>query len=165
MEGHGTWCAGLSFSRKQAGTITYHRGNLCANNDNFIGGITAFFHHGLILVHDADSNAVHAGWDAMQPVHLDTDSLYLAVRPSVEGPVTVCAYRDEPPECETQDMTLCLDNEFEWKSGFIRVHDPNDSVLLEAQGQCGRYRLRVLVDDPDSTRTTRVVLVLGQPLQ
>lgn len=130
-----------------------------SESDNLIGCFTAFFDHGLLLVEDADTTAVHDGWDAAtQPVHFDTDSLYLAVSPAVEGPVAVCVYRYQAPDGETANMTQCFDDTFASKYGAIKLHDPNDSVFLLAREGRGRRRLQVFVDNLDwITRVTVVI--------
>jgi len=114
----------------------------------------------LLLIEDADTTAAHEGWDAAtQHVHFDTDSLYLAVSPAVDGPVTVCAYRDEAPADATTEMTQCFDGEFESEFGVIRLHDSDDTISLAARERRGTHRLRVFVDEPDWS--SRVVVVIS----
>lgn len=130
-----------------------------SDSDNLIGCFTAFFDHGLLLIEDADTSAAHEGWDAAtQPVHFDVDSLYLAVSPAVDGPVTVCAYRQEAPEETVADLTLCFDDEFESKFGVIKLRDSDDVISLTAHEQRGIRRLRVFVDEPGWTSRAVVVI-------
>jgi hypothetical protein len=44
--------------------------------------------HGLLIIEDIDSRGSHDSWNpAVEKVHLDDDSLYVAVQPDVVGPV------------------------------------------------------------------------------
>lgn len=131
---------------------------LSSNVGNLIGCFTAFFDHGLLIVEDSETTATHEGWDAAtQYVHFDTDSLYLAVSPSVDGPVTVCVYRDECPDLT--EMTQCFDGEFESAFGVIRIYDPADAISLTARVQRGMRHLRVFSNEPGWS--SRVVIVIG----
>lgn len=129
--------------------------------EGFSGGFTAFFEHGLLLVHDSETRAAHEDWDATTDlVHFDTDSLYIVVRPMVEGPVTVTAFDSDWEEMDAvTDMIQVFDGEFPSKFGLTVFHDPNDSVVMKVRGNRGNQRLRVWVDQPEWA--VNVVVAIG----
>jgi hypothetical protein len=129
---------------------------------SLLGSFVMFFDHGLLMIEDSESRAAHEGWDAaIQYVHFDQDSLYVAVQSVVDGPVSVSAYLDDVPSGETEGLVDAYSGEFDSNSGRFRIHDSDDRVVLTVAGRRGRNRLTVFVDELNFA--ARVVVIFSEP--
>ncbi|WIV59231.1 hypothetical protein [Amycolatopsis nalaikhensis] len=125
----------------------------------YAGSIVAFFQHGLLIVEDAASQAVHESWDAAsERTHFDDDSLFVAVRPHVDGPVRVDVFVDEIPEKFADGLVECFDGVLPLRSGVVCVHDSDDLVRLTRRISVDQPHFGVLVNDTE--RVDRVLVVL-----
>lgn len=131
-------------------------------DDNLLGSFVTSFDHGLLMIEDTESTAVHDGWDAAtEYVHFDQDSLYVAVQSVVDGAVAVTAYRDSAPRGETEGLVEAFSGEVESKFGKFRIHDSDDRAILTVVGMPGSNHLTVLLDELNWAM--RVVVVIGAP--
>lgn len=131
-------------------------------DDKLLSSFVTFFDHALLMIEDFESRATHEGWDAAtQYVHFDKDSLYVAVRSVVDGPVSVSVYRDNVPSGETEGLVEVYSGELDSNSGIIRVYDSDEKVVLTVAGRRGRNRLTVFVDDLNWA--VRVVVIFSEP--
>jgi hypothetical protein len=138
------------------------RKNMTSPDVNLLGSFVTFFDHGLLMIEDSESRATHEGWDAAtEYVHLDQDSLYVAVQNVVDGAVAVTAYRDTAPSGETEGLVEAFSGEVESKFGRLRIRDSDDRAILTVAGRSGRNHLTVLLDELNWAM--RVVVVIGAP--
>ncbi|ARQ69200.1 hypothetical protein CAG99_10290 [Streptomyces marincola] len=102
------------------------------------------------MIEDAESSATHGDWDAAtQCIHLDEDSLYVAVQSVVDGPVTVRIYRGDIPEEALTGMTDLFSGAFESGSGKLRVQDSVQRAVLTVTVNRGLIDISVFVDEVD----------------
>jgi hypothetical protein len=130
--------------------------------DSFRGRFVAFFHHGLLLIEDTESTGRHDNWDARtQRVHLDVDSLYVCVQPSVDGPVDVTVFEGQATE-PTSTLTEIFAGPLTIHHGSLRLADPTGAIVLEVPTSAsGPHRLTVLADDP--VHPARLVVTFTTP--
>jgi hypothetical protein len=106
--------------------------------DGFLGSFCVFAQHGLLIFRDVESTDRHNGFDGRQVVHAAADSIYLAVRPSVDGPVAVDVFDDGSDDFRF-DEALLFDGVISSKHGqFValgvglaprRVHLPGGAYI------------------------------------
>ena len=87
--------------------------------------------HGIVLVEPLGSQADHFDWDvATSSTHLEGDSLYVAMRPSMEGEVTVsvrCAdLAGEPPD----DLTPVFNGRLSVPTRTLLIGDSDLNVEI-----------------------------------
>lgn len=116
-----------------------------AFDDAFIGEVTFFVDHGLIMIEDPESAYLHDEWDPVaEYVSAGPDSLYLSVRPSVDGPVTIVIAKAEIADSPAK--VVYFDGAIETGSRNIVVHDANDVARFALTRPNGPNRLKVFVD-------------------
>ncbi len=131
-----------------------------SDDANLLAAFTASFDHGLLVVEDADSTAVHDGWDAAsEQTHLDADSLYIGVRSQVDGLVTVSVFRGDAPPDAIDGMALTFVGDLQSNSGITRIRDSDEKMVYTARGKKGLRQIRAFMDHPEWPG--RVVLILG----
>ena len=116
-------------------------------DDDFIGSFRVFAQHGLLIFRDVRSADTHEGWDGQAAVHAGTDSLYLRVQPSVDGPVEVEVYQDGSDDLALEDAVL-YEGTISSAHGEFVVHDPNEWISMRVvTDEPGPARLRISGDD------------------
>jgi hypothetical protein len=116
-------------------------------DDGVIGYAVFRVDHGLIILEDPGSEYDHADWDpATQFVSAGPDSLYLSVRPSVDGPVEVVLATEEV--ASERARHVYFDGDLNLHSRYAVLHDADDVVRFTVRYRQGRRRVRVMVDEP-----------------
>ncbi|MEU1475473.1 hypothetical protein ACFYZ8_13370 [Streptomyces sp. NPDC001668] len=91
-------------------------------------------------------------------MHVDEESLYVAVQSIVDGPVEVAVYRRDAPKDVVEGLVQAFSGVFGSRSGKIRIQDSDGKAVLTF-GRRGEGGLVVLVDELNWA--ARVVLVVG----
>lgn len=129
--------------------------------DSLLASFTVPFEHGLLVVEDSATSATHDSWDAAtEPVHVDDDSIYLAVQASVDGPVTVEVHDSEISDAGLTEMTLRFSGDVRVDSRELKVSDSDNLAVLSLRTKDGHVRLEVFVDD--DVWPGRVLVVLDR---
>jgi hypothetical protein len=129
-------------------------------DDALFGPFTLPFEHGLLVVEDSATRSKHDSWDAAtESVHVDGDSIYLAVQSSVDGQVVVEACDAGVSDDVFTGLVARFDGEIPLTSGVLRVCDSDNVAVLSLRVRAERIRVRVLVDDDEWS--ARVVVVLA----
>jgi hypothetical protein len=93
-----------------------------------LGAFTARFNFGLLVIAAPESRDPHIEWDpARTSVHAGKDSIYLGVRQTASGLVSVTCVEDHDEETSLQELfsgTLTL------PSGRLTLYDPDESVRM-----------------------------------
>jgi len=130
------------------------------DQSNLLGSFVTFFDHGLLVLEDTSSKAPHDEWDAgSELIHVDEDSLYLAVCPAVDGPVTVSVYEDRAPDGVVDGLASVFSSALPLPSGSFTVADSDDRAKLTFRTTAGEKGVNIYVDEPDYA--SRVVIVIG----
>jgi hypothetical protein len=112
-----------------------------------LGGFTAPFAHGLLVVAAPESADPHDGWDvAEHHIHAGRDSLYCGVRQAASGLVTVSCVEAEAVQTEPEEVLAC---ELFLPSARLEFYDPNQSVRLIVPVSEEHMRVTVYADDAD----------------
>lgn len=115
------------------------------HDDSFLGEIVVPIDHGLVMVEAEGSQALHDDWDpAHEFVSAEPDSLYLSVRPSVDGPVTIGIV----DSAQTNDATpiVYFDGTLRVESGVVVITEANEVVRFTVRRPRGDVRIKVLTD-------------------
>ena len=116
------------------------------HDSHFVALLTAPVEHGLVLVEAPNSSYRHDDWDPRRElVSAGPDSLYLSVRPSVDGPVEIGVMRKVNEAIDT-DGLIYYDGFLESPRGVFIIHDADDLFTISVMGKRGRNRLKVIVD-------------------
>ncbi|GAB7037176.1 MULTISPECIES: hypothetical protein [Catenuloplanes] len=123
--------------------------------EGFVGSFCAFNVHGLLIFRDVQSRAVHDGHSGNDTVHAASDSVYVAVQPSVVGPVLVDVYEDGDPDVAIEGPVL-YDGDISSAYGQFVLHDSPEDVRLAVTTDVGGVaRLRISADRRDSPSEVR----------
>lgn len=125
-------------------------------DEGLIGRVTFFIDHGLLIVEDRDSADLHDDWNAANDhVSAVEDSLYLAVRPSVDGPVEIGVFQTDDPD---SDGEVYFDGTLRTTSGWIVIHDANDVMRFTIRRPRGLVGIRILVDRANFVSQMRITI-------
>ncbi|WP_406362745.1 hypothetical protein [Streptomyces sp. NBC_01579] len=128
-----------------------------SRDESLVGRATFFVEHGLIMIEDPESSYLHDGWDpATEYVSAGSDSVYLSVQPSVDGPIEIGIFKSESGRA---DGVVYFDGEIAVHSGFIVIHDANDVMRFAVRKPKGQVRIKVLVDEAGLASQMRVVFL------
>jgi hypothetical protein len=111
----------------------------------YLGSFTTYFDHGLLLVEDLNSRAVHDEWDsATSLVNLRPDSLCLRTRIYVDGPVVVFIFKGSPSISQGYRI---FDGVVEHPSKALRIEDSDATVRIRFQVDRVSSHISLVVDD------------------
>ncbi|MEU4560463.1 hypothetical protein AB0F72_18965 [Actinoplanes sp. NPDC023936] len=118
-----------------------------AEDDGFVGSFRVFAQHGLLIFRDVQSVDTHEGYHGRVPVHARPDSVYLKVRTSVDGPVSVEVFEDESEDLAL-DGAVLFDGTISSGYGEFVLHDPDNWISMKViTDSPGEARFRVSADD------------------
>ncbi|WP_264030365.1 hypothetical protein [Cellulosimicrobium sp. SH8] len=132
---------------------------------SLLGGLSAYLHHGVLVVEDPASEASHQEWDPeRQAYDIEDGSVLVRVRPAVDGPVEVEVHDVHDADGDpTSGLVRLVGTSIDTPDDRVRVHDPEDRVSLvvqsEREGSPTPLPVGVFVDDVE--HTARVVILLG----
>ena len=130
------------------------------DDETLIGRATVFVDHGLLLIEDPKSTDLHEDWvPATQYVSAGPSSVYVAVQPSVDGPVEIGMFAEL---FDDTDAVTGFDGTITSDSGSIVVHDVNDTFRFAIRVPRSQVRLRVLVDEAGSAAEVTIMVILEQ---
>lgn len=111
----------------------------------YLGSFAAYFDHGLLLVEDLNSRAVHDRWDSPERlVSLQPDSLCLRTQVYVDGPVAVFIFKGTP---SIAGGHLIFEGEIESPSKALRVEDSDAIARIKVRVGRETSRMSIVVDD------------------
>jgi hypothetical protein len=114
---------------------------------HLVASATVPVDHGLIIIEDSNGKYGHDEWDpATDFVSVGSDSVYLSVRSSVDGPVEVTVVKSEVRSDELR--TVYFDGVIQVPTRLALVHDADDVVKISMRCAMGESRVRVMVDRP-----------------
>ncbi|WP_131738182.1 hypothetical protein [Actinomadura roseirufa] len=115
--------------------------------------------HGLIIVEDPASQADHDDWDPFcEFVSAKPDSVYLSVRPSVDGPVEVIIVKGEGGH--DRASSRYFEGAIHAKGLYLVIRDADDVVRFSVRCGPGENLIRIMVDEPGLV-SCMVVMFLG----
>ena len=127
-----------------------------ADSKDFVGSFCVFAQHGLLIFRDVRSVDTHHGWAGGDLVHAAPDSIYLRVRTSVDGPVSVEVFEDESAELILEGAIL-FDGTVSSEHGEFVLHDPDNWISMKVvTDHPGAARLRVSGDAGHSPSVLRL---------
>lgn len=93
-----------------------------------VGSFQATFPFGLMIVAAPESTDPHDGWDPRaEIVHAQPDSLYVGVRDTASGLVTVTCFDSEEP---LSALPLLFSGPLALPSAQLRIYDPNETISM-----------------------------------
>jgi hypothetical protein len=102
---------------------------------------------GMLMFEDPSSAYPHENWfDGDVFVDAGRDSVYLAVQPSVDGPVDVTVSRSLVHD--TSDGSLYFEGVIETGSGQLVLHDGNDFLRFAVPLPTSSVEVKIYVDQP-----------------
>ena len=116
--------------------------------ETFKGSMTIYLDHGLLMIEDRDSDAVY---DDLIPggsggvVTARFDSVCIAGRISVDGPVTIVAYTGE---MQLGSAVAAFEGVIDAPSGWLQIEDSDGFSSLLMRAPAPRVSLSIHVDDP-----------------
>lgn len=116
------------------------------HDESFVGQVVAPVDHGLVIIEEPESSYRHDEWDPRQEyVSAGPNSVYLSVRPSVDGPVEIGIARTSPATAIVVGE-IYFEGTIETSSGWISVHDADDLFAFMIRCRRGENSLKVFVD-------------------
>ena len=110
-----------------------------------LGAFTARFDHGLLVVSASESTDRHDDWDAAtEAVHAGPDSLYIGVRDTVTGLVSVTCREDDVIETE---LRRHFTGNLDLPSARLKLYDPDESIMMTIPVQRNAIGIVIYSDD------------------
>jgi len=104
-------------------------------------------HHGLIVIDVTSSTATHKGWDPNAgPIHAAPGSVYVAMIPSVDGPITVSTFSEGSTEDSRSDLVPVFDGDIGSSDEDLCISDPDEVITMivpAVERQSPRVKLSV----------------------
>jgi hypothetical protein len=124
-----------------------------------LGSFEASFSFGLLVVADPASTDDHGGWDpSSEMVHAAADSIYVSVRDTASGLVSVtCLDEDEMMDLEGEG-TLIFSGDLTLRNRQIRFSDPNEMISMTIPVKNYDSHVEIYADDTDEPAALIVVV-------
>lgn len=115
-----------------------------------LGSFEASFSFGLLEIADPASTDDHGGWDpASERVHASADSIYVAVRDTASGLVSVtCVDEDEIADAGS-GWTLIFSGDLTLQNRQIRFSDPDEMISMTIPVKNVGSHVEIYADDVD----------------
>lgn len=127
-------------------------------DDRLLGSIAFRADHGLIIVESPESTYAHDEWDpGVEFVSIGSDSLYLSVQPSVDGPINLVIAKSEVDF--TEGGHVYFDGALNIEGSYVIVRDADDVVRFSVRCRSGENRIRVVVDEPGLARFMAIMVL------
>ena len=111
------------------------------------GFVSYSIDQGLLIIDDLNSTFGHDEWDpAAEFISVGADSVYLSVRPSVDGRIEIVIAG--PGVAVDGIDTIYYDGVIKLPSKMAVIHDANDVMRFSMRRPAGESHVRVLVDRP-----------------
>ncbi len=113
--------------------------------------------HGLIYVRDRDSTEAHLSWDPSTS-HIDVgeDSIAFAVRPSVDGHVSINVWDGARADEAAEDY---FKGDLRTPSRYLLLHDADHSLVFSAVVDADVSRVHIMADQLGNA--SEIVICLG----
>jgi hypothetical protein len=116
--------------------------------------------HGILVVEQLGSRAEHVFWNVdADGAHVEADSLYVAVRPSMEGAVSTSVR--SAAVSPTENLELVVEARLEVSSGVLLVGDSDRNVELRLPVNSGTVEVAVFVDEIGFASHALILLAPG----
>ncbi|GAA3737238.1 hypothetical protein [Salinactinospora qingdaonensis] len=126
-----------------------------------LAAVSSYFDHGLLIIDDPRSQKTHSNWNPnVEAVHLDDDSLYIGVRQTVSGIVSISIFEGNGPSCGE----LLFSGVVNFPSQKMRIYDPNEKACLFIPIDFKKVKMRIYGDDFDESKEVEIFLDGHDPL-
>lgn len=124
-----------------------------------LGAFEASFSFGLLVIADPASVDPHDDWDpSSEMVHSSADSIYVSVRDTASGLVSVtCVDEDEGADPENE-RTLIFSGDIALPSRQIRFSDPNETISMTIPVKSASSHVKLYADDADEPSSLVVMI-------
>jgi hypothetical protein len=129
-----------------------------------LGSFEASFSFGLLVLADPASTGDHGDWDpSSEMVHASADSIYVAVRDTASGLVSVlCVDEDEVAE-SGGEWTLIFSGNLTLRNRQIRFSDPNEMISMTIPIKDVVSNVKMYVDDVEEPAALVVAISAAVP--
>jgi hypothetical protein len=112
-----------------------------------LGSFKSRFSHGLLVVSAPESIDSHDDWDAAtEGVHAGQDSLYIGVRDTASGLVSVTCV--EVPDVETE-LSVLFSGKLTLPSARLQFYDPDETISMTVPVSAESVTITVFADHDD----------------
>lgn len=115
--------------------------------------------HGILVVEPLGSRAEHEDWDvSAHGAHLEADSLFVAVLPSMEGTVTTSVRSISEPQSAADGLERVFEGRLEIPSRVLLIGDSDRNIEIRLPMRSGVVDVSVSVDEIGFASRALVVL-------
>ena len=130
--------------------MTNERGAMLA------GSFQARFSFGLMVVAAPESTDPHDDWDPRaEIVHAGPDSLYIGVRDTASGLVTVTCFEGGEPHSQ---FPLLFSGPLALPSAQLRIYDPNETISMVLPVPSKSMTIAIYADDSNEAAELEIYL-------
>jgi hypothetical protein len=115
--------------------------------------------HGILVIEPLGSRAEHEDWDVMADgVHLESDSVFIAVNPSMEGAVTTSVLFAHDHEVPPADLERIFEGQLKVPSSTLLIGDSDRNIEIRLPVRSGACDVSAWVDVPGFAKRVLVIL-------
>jgi len=113
-----------------------------------LGSFEASFSFGLLVIEDPASRDDHGDWDSSsEMVHASADSIYVRVRDTGGGLVSVICVDEDEVTNSGDEGTLIFSGDLTLQSRQIRFSDPNEMISMTIPVKDVGSHVKIYADD------------------
>ena len=115
-----------------------------------LGSFEASFSFGLLVIADPASTDDHGDWDpSSEMVHASADSIYVSVRDTASGLVSVTCVDEDEISDSGGEGTLIFSGDLALQNRQIRFSDPNEMISMTIPVKNIGSHVKIYADDAD----------------
>jgi hypothetical protein len=115
-----------------------------------LGSFEASFSFGLLVIADPASTDSHGDWDpSLEMVHASADSIYVSVRDTASGLVSVTCVDEDEIADSGGEGALIFSGDLTLQNRQIRFSDPNEMISMTIPVKNVGSHVEIYADDVD----------------